>query len=324
MPKSRPSFIYPYARLSEDIEFRVTSIRLDSEAPAFDPVVPQFRTADLSVVEPQGWRMLEVSVEADVPVDQLRELDEPLVCLAGECSGTNLRPSRILQAAGTGRWTGSLELDRRDLVGALELRVTLAARIDGKQRLVGDSALWTIHVDSPAIPVIEGTLPVRWTNFAESEFVPDSCRAEPFFADLTDATPVVYLNSGYEGLPELLSDDDRRPVAELALREAEYRRIATSVWIGMFTVSAAAVDRGDDDTDSDWPAADWQRRVLETLLPSIYETRGAAALSELAAELEADDLRDLQTRAGAAVAQLIGRQSSLKKRVAQLARGIVE
>ena len=99
-----------------------------------------------------------------------------------------------------------------------------------------------MHVDPPAIPIIEGTLPVQWADFPSADNIPNTAKGDAFFADLSEDAPIIYLNSAFEGLPELLSDDENRPPAELALREAEFRRIGTSVWLGMFNVAAAGIE----------------------------------------------------------------------------------
>ena len=121
------------------------------------------------------------------------------------------------------------------------VRAVLAARVaDGHRREIGESQLWTMHADPPSIPVIEGTLPVQWANFPLSDHIPDTAKNDPFFADLSEDAPIVYLNSAFEGLPELLSDDENRPNAELALREADTVGSAHRCGSGCSTSPAAA------------------------------------------------------------------------------------
>src|SRR4051812_25642903 len=97
MPRARPSLIYPYPRLSEDLGFQVTEIRLDGVSPSPDPIVLDFHTADLSIVEPKDWEMLLATVEAAVPTDEMARLEDggadPVIVAVAECSVTNLRVS---------------------------------------------------------------------------------------------------------------------------------------------------------------------------------------------------------------------------------------
>jgi hypothetical protein len=136
----------------------------------------------------------------------------------------------------------------------------------------------------------------------------------------------VYLNSSFEGLPELLSDDEKRPTAELALREAEYRRIGTAVWVAMFNVAAAniSVNPGDPDgdgeaTEPELPTVEWQRSVLQTLLPRMFDMGEAEALNKVLTARTSDDSREVQTQLSAAVGRLVDKSAgSLKRRIRQL------
>jgi hypothetical protein len=331
MPKGRRNLIYPYKRLKDDLALSVTDVRFDGEVPDRDPIIYDFRTADLSAVAQAGWLSFEVGLEASVPTDALDEMEQddrdPIVVVAVDCAATNLRRSITLEHQGGGRWTGSLSMSREQIVGQVLLRAVLAARVgDGLRREVGESQLWTLHADTPAIPIIEGNLPVRWVDFPTFEAIPDSARKDAFFADLSEDAPVVYLNLAFEGLAELLSDDDRRPLAELVLREAEYRRIGTSVWLGMFNVAAAGIDLtwGDDGEDDDegepgLPTVEWQRSVLQTLMPRMFDESEAEILRKIVKGRVGDESREVQTQAAAAISRIVDSGAlSLKRRIKQL------
>jgi hypothetical protein len=326
VPKSRRNLIYPYHRLADDMTLSVSDLRLDGVVPNRDPIIADFRTADVSAVAPPEWTSVSLAVDAAVATDELEHLErerrEPTVVVVSDCRATNLRAVVTCDYHGTGRWTGAVELHRTQVAGQVLLRAVLAARVtDHLRREIGESQVWTLHVDPPAIPIIEGNLPVRWINFSESDVIPESARKDAFFGDLSEDAPVVYLNSTFEGLPELLSDDQNRPVAELALREAEYRRIATSVWLGMFNVAAASVDvdSGEDDAEPALPSVDWQRSVLETLTSRMYDESEAEILRRIATARSGEESRDVQARAAAAIAQLVDQAGALKRRVRQLA-----
>ncbi|MDP9280024.1 MAG: hypothetical protein M3P00_11455 [Gemmatimonadota bacterium] len=325
MPKERRDLIYPYDRMGGDVALSLADLRLDGSAPERNPIIQDFRTADVSAVAPDEWELLAVDIEAVVAIDEVEKLVEagrnPTVVIAVDCPRTNFRRTVSCDHQGSGRWAGSLSLGHTQLAGQVLLRGVLAARVDdGHRREIGDSQLWTLHVDPPAIPIIEGNLPVRWIDFATAEVVPDGMRKDMFFADFSDDAPVVYLNSQFAGLPELLSDDENRPVAELALREAEYRRIATSVWIGMFNVATAAVelDAENESAEPALPLVGWQRSVLQTLMPRMYDESEAETLVRLLTARSGDEARDVQARAGAAIAQIVDQNGALKRRIRQL------
>jgi len=273
---------------------------------------------------------LEVGLDALAPTDVLDDLNragrEPTVVAVVDCPATNLRRSVAMTHQGSGRWTGTLEMSRNQASGPVLVRAVLAARVgSGHRRELGESQLWTIHIDPPAIPVIEGTLPVQWADFPSAENIPESAKGDAFFADLSEDAPVIYLNSAFDGLPELLSDDGNRPAGELALREAEYRRIGTSVWLGMFNVAAAAIELnvgGDDDGESaepELPASEWQRSVLQTLIPRMFDESESEALRKIATARTGDESREVQTHAAAAIGRLVDKAAgSLKKRIQQL------
>jgi hypothetical protein len=170
MPKERRNLIYPYQRLDGDVALAVLDPTVDGLVPEKDPLVHDYRTADFSAVAPAEWSQFAVKLEATVPTDALEALErdgkDPLVVVAADCAATNLRRSIPLVQESGGRWRGGLEVQRRQVAGQLLLRAILAARVDeGGRREIGDSPIWTLHADPPAIPIIEGNLPVQWVDF---------------------------------------------------------------------------------------------------------------------------------------------------------------
>ena len=94
------NLIYPYGRLDEEIPLSLTGPKLDGAPPERDPVVADFRTADVSAVAPNGWSKVEANAEAPVPTDELAQLEEegraPLVVVVVDCPATNFRMSVTL------------------------------------------------------------------------------------------------------------------------------------------------------------------------------------------------------------------------------------
>src|SRR5262249_25103315 len=147
---------------------------------------------------------------------------------------------------------------------------------------------WLLYFDEPDIPPIEGTLRVKWANFkgpAREECIPAGAETESFYVALEESPPVVFLNLDFPGLPDLLSDEPSRPEPEKALREAEYRRIATAAWTEVVNVAVAAIRPCEEGEEPRWPDQDWQEQALRSVLPQVYEDM---SLPEALAKAHAD------------------------------------
>ena len=95
------------------------------------------------------------------------------------------------------------------------------------------------------------------------------------------------------------------------------------MWLGMFNVAAAGieVESGEEEDDGslepELPTIEWQRSVLLTLIPRMFDESEAEVLRKLVSARSGEESREVQTHAAAAIGRLVDR-GSLKKRIRQL------
>jgi len=320
--------LYAYRTLFGDLELSVAELRIDDADPGGDTVDAQFNLVSLYALERQDWTFATLSLVVAGPADEIGELGvagEPAVTAVAFCSATNARQAVSLTRSQVdpALWTGDLELQRENFYGKVEMWALLTATVDAvPHRWIGESAKWNVHFEEPAVLPIEGTLRVRWAEFENDrpEVIPMSAAREVFYIDLESSVPTIYLNSDFEGLPDLLSEERGRPDAETALRDAEYRRIATAAWSEIFNVAVAAIRPGDDGQEPSWPSVDWQEKALHSLLPRIYDMTLSEALSRAFADATGDGALGLHARAQLAIAKEIGAGRSLRRSLDRLNR----
>lgn len=304
--------IYPYPTLTGDPNLTITKILVDGNKPAVEPVNVEARVIDLHAIPDTDWAYVAMTVRVEASSDEIRALDgagaEVGACVVVYNSEAETRTSvRLVRAEKTSAlWLGKLELDRVNLRGKVTLRALITGTIEGiANRFLGESPTWTIWVDEPPTPVLEGTINVQWKDFTQDgdrpAVVDKEYAHEISFIDLVSPVPTVYLNKGLKGLTQLLSKPPSDP-AQLALHDVQMTSIAIAAWFAMFEAAAAAVeDPGDEDPV--WPATDWQERVLKLLLPRIYDCGAEEALAKVVEDMRTSEgASDLASRAQAAIA----------------------
>src|SRR5205823_6043882 len=139
---------------------------------------------------------------------------------------------------------------------------------------------------------------------------------------LEASTPTLYLNSGFKGLPELLSDRRARPPAEEALHQAERMSIASRVWLGMFNAAVAAIEVDDEDGTVDWPLTGWLKSVLQTLLPRLYPDMGDLERLKTVREnwLDADGAKSLESVVQIEIARQLTMATTLRRSLERMQR----
>ena len=90
-----------------------------------------------------------------------------------------------------------------------------------------------------------------------------------YYLSITDATPTLFLNKSFDGLPELFSEDPRPRGERLTVAETVSASIAKSAWLAMFQTALHGI-RVNENDEYDWPEISWQKDVLEQILPHIY------------------------------------------------------
>jgi hypothetical protein len=297
--------LFPYKTLTTEPVLTLSNPRVDGE-----PRQLLGREGHIDLFDlPDGWRQARVGLRVQLPADELSSIgaSEPEVVATLHCGPTNLRVARRLEPAGqAGQWVGEFDLPRTLLVDRAELYTTVAGNVGGERhRWLGRSRAVQVDIAPPRSPEIGagGQIPVVWRDFTATDEgqnpIDPALHGEVAYVDLTGpAGPVIYLNDGIDGLRRLLDDRTGRSVLERAARDVVFDLIAQSSLVAMFNAAVAAAAELAEDGEAQMPSADWQRGVLESLLPLMYPDREAdAALAVVTEARESgDDAQDVQTR----------------------------
>lgn len=273
--------IFPYATLRHPlrITFEEKALILDGPHGRTESDVPDAdvddvaRTIDLREEEGLVAARLRVKVEANrSDVSSLPKDSNPQVILVARCGATNVRQGEKLEASemDPAIWTGEIELDRRNYFGKVDLKAVLAAdvRQPGHQ-FHGETEPWSLKFTDQPTRTPRGMLDVKWVNFRSDPAHPElrPFGKNPFYLDLSQASPIVYLNKDITKLPALLPERGEPKGRDKALYETIRMSIAESVWAALFNASLAGIVTGEGEVGPDWPAVEWQKQVLEKLLP---------------------------------------------------------
>ncbi len=317
---------FPYPTLEDPLMLYVDGQKVDGHSAPHDLLAVR-RSIDLSLLG-SGWRRASFSMRVDLPVAQLEEMGaaDVHVVLAVNCPSTNLRIGvPMVPGARTGSWRADIELEAGALAKKADLHAVVSGRVGGvSHRYLGSTDPWKIWISAPEIPTISGDLPIQWADFT-AEDCPQAIdpvfRREAFYVDVTEDPPVVYLNDGVPDLRRLFDYAPGRTPTERALREAHFSSIASSGWMALFNASVGGIaDEGDQ---VDWPAVDWQRKVLSTLLPRIYPDLSPddALIRVYEDDASREGSRLLQSRASAAITMLLKTTANVRKSLRALEDG---
>lgn len=328
-------WLYPYKRLFGDVALRLDGLRVDGEEVPGSRVDPDRREVRLIELERAEWEVATLQVVLSGPLTELRDWQQEGMAVAAfaaaHCAASNTRQAVRLEPDPDhqGRWSGTLELQRSNWFGRVDLRGALIATVKGvEHRMIGAPEPWAIRLDDVPPPPVSGAIKTLWQDFAAPddglEWLQDH-KAEPAFLRLDDEQPVLYLNRGFEGLKALLDRKPKRERGEQALHEEARAAIAAEVWTAIFNAAVQAI-REEEDEAPDWPEEPWKRTALEMLLDRLYPDKAPEdALAEIAAMRRDQNLGGtLQQRLLIAVSQHVNGAKLLRKAIKELGKALQE
>lgn len=295
--------LVPYRVLAGQVSLDVHEVRLDDVALPFATISQAQRVVALHTVERSEWDTARLSVRLRTPRHELESgtwSDVSCFAVLSERK-TNVRISTPLREESPGLWTGDVVLHHDRHVGQAELTAHVIGTVDGvRGRVIGTAdARWTIDLQA-RIPVRTKSVKTVWADFGD-ERNPHlhPFRSDPWTVEAVGEEPVLYLNTGFEGLEALLKSNR---TADHAAREAIAAQIASDVWTALFNAAVYAVQS--EDGHPEWPGG-WQEATLRRLLPDIFpDLSPDDALTEIATRRQTGDGGgDLQTRLLHAVAK---------------------
>jgi hypothetical protein len=269
--------LFPYKTLFGDVKVSVPEVRIDG-LPIPNRVDVDQRVIDLSRLERADWETAAISVVVDAPPAEMADALNPVCMAVINCGPTNTRSSTVLDqhTVDIGRWTGVLHLERPYWYAQAAVRCGVVASVEGTDhRLIGWGDAWTISFDDLPSRPVNGAIKITWVNFSSPGDDKQYLRRHTdsyLYLSLDQDEPQIFLNQGFEGLEQLLADRRRRG-ADKALHDQARAAIADKTWAALFNTALAAVQQDDVTRESTWPDIEWQRAVLEVLLPRMYPAK---------------------------------------------------
>lgn len=330
------SELFPYEVLSRDLDLKLRSVEFDwideQDHLQQEPVSERSINYDnceifLWAEENDIWDSITLSIAVEIPESEIPKVDEYKdelnVVAVANCSKSNLRQTWELKKSRVDlRWTGRITLDKIQYFGTVEFQCLMTKKALGREsRFTAESPPWKIHFDESQSPPIHGAIPIKWINFKETEEPAFRKYAnETHYLAIHEAEPTLYLNSGFEGLPDLFSEDPRPRGLHLALYETVSSSIAKSVWLALFQTAVIGIRKDEDDEEYDWPENPWEKDVLQQLLPHIYEDLGEeAALRKAGQEVASGELGSLESEALAVInKKIINEGKAIRKAIHQM------
>ncbi|MCC3767194.1 hypothetical protein [Streptomyces sp. UNOC14_S4] len=260
----------PYPTLVGDVQLDVTSGRIDGQLLDYRTrFAREQQTVALNEVERADWKEARFEVRVTLPGSEIDSGTwEKVVCVAVLSEGaTNTRSvTELTRGPGT-TWTGRVLLPRGMYRSRAVLTASVVATVDGVEGRVIGSTEQPWYIDLTAREPIRE----RELNIVEIDFRggPEEWlrpfKDAPWLVDATGDMPTVWLNTGFEGLVELLHGSGN-PV-EKAMREVVAAQIAEEAWTAMF--HSAVTDLDFDDNRTPRLPSGWRGTVLASMLPDV-------------------------------------------------------
>lgn len=319
--------IYPYETLVGDVRVTIERVVIDGKLLSSNYIDPDLLEIAFRDLESDHWDEAMIDVTVTAPAGELTghpEWEDFVALTHTVCAHTNTR--RVLHLTpdphSPGRWHGSVALSRDEWYGRAALHAIVAATVEGvPHRAIGTSETWSLGFDDLPPSPVHGSIAVQWVNFGtDTERGLKLFRDDPHHLRLDPEAPVLYLNSGFEGLEALLGDRRRRPRAEQAMHDSTRSSIASDAWQAMFVTALDAVETDPETGMPEWPAEEWRVVVLKTLFPRIYPHLGPedALIEAVQSRSSGEGSGELLERLLPAAAMQVGTASLLRRGIALL------
>jgi hypothetical protein len=289
--------LYPH-RVSQQLRLRLSSF---DDLLSDEPVQvsgPSTRSKDQDGDEAVGlpsysiisgaaeWRRLGFRIEVQLSPEQIQWVLPPGVSPSGAtrmvalitCQPTKLRRAVHLIESTSGIWTGEAALLKEDVSQRVTFlpQLLLTRDLDvpanstyafQRASLIGIGE--QVRLELATVPrSATSAVEVFWEDFESSSNVWRRANAEDVFNLSIEDRPVVYLNSRYHELRDILESTSKRG-SQAAQRELAAALIAHPVLVQLSSIALSAV-RFDDSTQTSYKPGGWQGDMLDTLLPSLY------------------------------------------------------
>lgn len=307
--------LIPYSTLVGDITLEVLEARLDGVPLNFNMVSSSRRVVALHQIEREDWEEARLSVRLSPPRHELEVGSwSDIVCVAVSAERrTNTRTVTPLKRLVDGGWAGVVPLHSDHHRGYVELSGHVIATVDGVVgRLIGSTKRpWTVDLQART-PNGQQAMKIVSVDFGdEAHPYLAPYKSDPWMIEAGADEPIVYLNTGFEGLCDLLDSGDR------TVRESLSAQIAADAWTALFNAAVYAAEI--EDEQPQWPSG-WRASVLKRMLPDMFPDRSPddALMEIVSRRLDGNGGGDLQTR----LVHAAGVQARVSRYLGGFLRGI--
>lgn len=268
-------------------------------------------TIDLSREDVPPWRSLHLTLEANLPPEELGNIlpqassakDNTLLLVSVQCPGTMLRQVVGLSPVSDGRWRADFTLRRSDVRGTVRFRCRLVRRTEipesveangipvarHRAAVIAEARDISLAIDESHRP-IGGSLKIRWEDFRRSA---NSWRrdhpADVFHLEPYGSEPTLWLNSRYEKLRAALHSRTTYG-ADAAVRYLGNALLAQTAWVQLFIASLGGAMKDETLDSVELPPEGWKRGVISKFLPRMFpETPDSDRLARALDELTSPD-----------------------------------
>jgi hypothetical protein len=269
----------PFRYEPEGLDFTLDSYTVNGGPSVDISLAPSQRTVDLTSEDGWDWIILHGRIDIDERTVK-RVFPEPErsnppanLYVAKQCHKTILRDRTDVSTGHTPppEYDVKIRLDRSELRGEVILRPFLV-RSSGNDRdgpyasvpnaRVASGDIYYVRVNGSATEEM-GLIDGEEIAFSTAEHLPDEERL--YHLDLrNEARPKLWLNADHPRITEVLASEGSVGT-EPRLRDVILDQIQYGVWTQLMYHAAAAVDdRGDVEHD-------WQRTVIESFAPQMYD-----------------------------------------------------
>lgn len=339
--------ILPYKPLQGATTIALANIDIDGQRVSQSYIDGEMLRADIAALRPTKWTEALLNVEVTLPWQEIEERADierdVAVVVRVQCDATNIRQSMIAvpKAGSTARATiivPRTQYAKRASIDAFVVASVRSSRRRAYRRILSEAPPWELRFDVPGRKEASGLRPPGkktgkkplvdpvWADFADPPeglgFLA-SYKDDPFFLQLNEERPCLYLNEALTGYRTLLdeSEDRARSDPENALRDRELHGIALAAWISMFNAACAAIEVGAPGQEPSLPA-DWRSDVVMVLTPLMFpELSHIESLKKLRAAMEDDsgeEMRVIQALTQVAAARYTASGRSVKKHLKKL------
>ncbi|WP_330175651.1 hypothetical protein OG875_20395 [Streptomyces sp. NBC_01498] len=262
--------VFPYPTLAGEVSLQVTAVKQDQHRLSTSVFSGDERVVALHQVERSDWTYCRIGLTAFLPAKELDEgpwQDVAAVAVLTE-KATNTRTTAVLRRQGDGtEWKGRLGLWRAAHLSRADLSVSVVATTDGVPgRVIGGSeANWVVDFTARS-PVRRRELRINEVDFVDGpqEWL-RPFKDAPWLVETSGELPTVHLNTGFEGVAELLNSGGGS--LERAVRDMLATQIAIDVWTAVFHAAVSDLEL-DAEGKPEWPGG-WRDTVLRGMLRDV-------------------------------------------------------